>query len=193
MRELNGQVEEGLRRAREGADPDGQGRLEDRGEEVYIIGVIGMGPASHGRAVVKTNMGNIPSRQYNSPDARRRDLAADHLLLEELTVREGPTCWRTSAVGPPRDLTVWAISMLAFAIIQLPPGDYVSSYIAQMASMGSVVTDEEAQSLRIQYGLGSADLRPVLEVDEADRGGELRLFDGVAAARHRGDRRARCG
>jgi len=50
--------------------------------------------------------------------------------------------------------TVWAISMLAFAIIQLPPGDYVTSYIAQMASMGSVVTDEEAQNLRIQYGLG---------------------------------------
>ena len=50
--------------------------------------------------------------------------------------------------------TVWAISMLSFAIIQLPPGDFVTSYIAQMASMGSVVTDEEAQNLRIQYGLG---------------------------------------
>src|SRR5947208_11733664 len=50
--------------------------------------------------------------------------------------------------------TVWAISVLAFAIIQLPPGDYVTSYIAKMASMGSVVTDEEAQNLRIQYGLG---------------------------------------
>src|SRR3989475_6846339 len=49
---------------------------------------------------------------------------------------------------------VWAISVLAFAIIQLPPGDYVTSYIAQMASMGSVVTDEEARNLRIQYGLG---------------------------------------
>jgi peptide/nickel transport system permease protein len=50
--------------------------------------------------------------------------------------------------------TVWAISALSFAIIQLPPGDYVTSYIAQMASMGSVVSDEEAQNLRIQYGLG---------------------------------------
>jgi peptide/nickel transport system permease protein len=50
--------------------------------------------------------------------------------------------------------TVWAISMLSFAIIQLPPGDYVTSYIAQMAAMGSVVSDEEAQNLRIQYGLG---------------------------------------
>jgi peptide/nickel transport system permease protein len=50
--------------------------------------------------------------------------------------------------------TVWAISVLSFAIIQLPPGDYVTSYIAQMASMGSVVSDEEAENLRIQYGLG---------------------------------------
>ncbi|HKZ08123.1 MAG TPA: ABC transporter permease [Methylomirabilota bacterium] len=50
--------------------------------------------------------------------------------------------------------TVWAISVLSFAIIQLPPGDYVTSYIAQMASMGSAVSDEEAQALRLQYGLG---------------------------------------
>jgi peptide/nickel transport system substrate-binding protein len=39
-------------------------------EEVYIIGVIGMGPASMGVRVVKNNMGNIPSRQYNSPDGK---------------------------------------------------------------------------------------------------------------------------
>ena len=39
-------------------------------EEVYIIGVIGMGPASMGVRVVKTNMGNIPARQYNSPDGK---------------------------------------------------------------------------------------------------------------------------
>jgi peptide/nickel transport system substrate-binding protein len=39
-------------------------------EEVYIIGVVGMGPASMGVRVVKTNMGNIPSRMYNSPDGK---------------------------------------------------------------------------------------------------------------------------
>src|SRR4029450_1702865 len=50
--------------------------------------------------------------------------------------------------------TVWAISVLSFVIIQLPPGDYVTSYIAQMAAMGSGVSDEGAQSLRSQYGLG---------------------------------------
>ncbi len=50
-------------------------------------------------------------------------------------------------------LTVWAISVLSFTIIQLPPGDYVTSYIAQMSASGSVVSQEEAQNLRILYGL----------------------------------------
>ena len=50
--------------------------------------------------------------------------------------------------------TVWAISVLSFVIIQLPPGDYVTSYIAEMAASGSVVSEQEADNLRIQYGLG---------------------------------------
>jgi ABC-type transport system substrate-binding protein len=37
-------------------------------DEVYIIGVIGMGAASMGVRIAKTNMGNVPARQYNSPD-----------------------------------------------------------------------------------------------------------------------------
>ena len=49
--------------------------------------------------------------------------------------------------------TVWAVSVLAFVIIQLPPGDYITSYIAQMAATGSVVSEQEAENLRIQYGL----------------------------------------
>jgi peptide/nickel transport system substrate-binding protein len=39
-------------------------------DEVFIIGVIGMGPASMGVRVVKNNMGNVPARQYNSPDGK---------------------------------------------------------------------------------------------------------------------------
>jgi peptide/nickel transport system permease protein len=50
-------------------------------------------------------------------------------------------------------LTILAISVISFAIIQLPPGDYVDSYIAEMASMGSAVSDQEAANLRHQYGL----------------------------------------
>jgi len=39
-------------------------------EEVYIIGVVGQGPAAMGVRVVKNNMGNIPARMYNSPDGK---------------------------------------------------------------------------------------------------------------------------
>ena len=50
-------------------------------------------------------------------------------------------------------LTVWAISVLSFAIIHLPPGDYVTSYIASMSASGSAVSEGEAQALREQLGL----------------------------------------
>jgi peptide/nickel transport system permease protein len=50
-------------------------------------------------------------------------------------------------------ITIWAISIISFMIIQLPPGDYITMYIAQMASSGSSVSELEAQNLRIQYGL----------------------------------------
>jgi len=49
--------------------------------------------------------------------------------------------------------TVWVISMVSFAIIQLPPGDYVTSYVAQLMASGTLVTQEEADNLRAQYGL----------------------------------------
>jgi peptide/nickel transport system substrate-binding protein len=39
-------------------------------DEVHAIGVIGMGAASMGVRIAKTNLGNVPSRQYNSPDAK---------------------------------------------------------------------------------------------------------------------------
>jgi len=50
-------------------------------------------------------------------------------------------------------LTMWAVSVLSFTVIQLPPGDYITSYIAQMSSSGSAVSLEEADALRQQYGL----------------------------------------
>ena len=50
-------------------------------------------------------------------------------------------------------LTTIAISILAFVIIQLPPGDYITAYIAQMSGSGSYVSEQEAQALREQYGL----------------------------------------
>src|SRR5213083_3771690 len=50
-------------------------------------------------------------------------------------------------------LTTWAVSVLAYIVIQLPPGDYITSYIAQMSASGSFVSAQEAEALRQQYGL----------------------------------------
>ncbi len=50
-------------------------------------------------------------------------------------------------------ITIWAISVVSFVIIQLPPGDFVDTYITNLAASGSAVRAEEAQLLREQYGL----------------------------------------
>ncbi|HXF63032.1 MAG TPA: ABC transporter permease [Caldilineaceae bacterium] len=51
-------------------------------------------------------------------------------------------------------LTVFAVSVLSFLIIQLPPGDYVTSYIASLEAQGDQVSAEEAAALREYFGLG---------------------------------------
>lgn len=51
-------------------------------------------------------------------------------------------------------LTVWAVTALSFVIIQLPPGDYVTAYIAEQESMGNIISTAEAANLRAEYGLG---------------------------------------
>ena len=51
-------------------------------------------------------------------------------------------------------VTIWAISVLSFVIILLPPGDWVDTYIEHL-SLGSMglMTDEDAEALREEYGL----------------------------------------
>ncbi len=47
-----------------------------------------------------------------------------------------------------------AISILSFAVIQLPPGDFLTSYVAQLRQEGDEVDEAELASLRQRYGLG---------------------------------------
>ncbi len=49
--------------------------------------------------------------------------------------------------------TVIIISIIAFIIIELPPGDFLTSYIVQLQSQGAEITDEEVNSVKIRYGL----------------------------------------
>ncbi len=50
--------------------------------------------------------------------------------------------------------TLIAISILSFAIIQLPPGDFLTSYMAQLSQEGDLVDEAEIEALRKRYGLG---------------------------------------
>jgi peptide/nickel transport system permease protein len=57
-------------------------------------------------------------------------------------------------------IVLFVLSVVAFAIIQLPPGDYLTSYVAQLESQGNRLTDDAVVALRQQYGL---DKPPVLQ------------------------------
>ena len=49
--------------------------------------------------------------------------------------------------------TIFVISVVAFVIIQLPPGDFLTTYMAQLSSTGDVVDAAEMAALRQRYGL----------------------------------------
>ena len=49
--------------------------------------------------------------------------------------------------------TLLVISLICFVIIQLPPGDYLESYIAELESQGETVDETKIQFLRQEYGL----------------------------------------
>ena len=50
-------------------------------------------------------------------------------------------------------ITTWAITVVTFIIMQLPPGDFVDAYMAQSAAMGSAISAAEAAAMRHAYGL----------------------------------------
>jgi peptide/nickel transport system permease protein len=56
-------------------------------------------------------------------------------------------------------LTLLVISGLVFVIIQLPPGDYLTTLIAELQSQGEQVAQAKIDFLRQQYGLD----RPMIE------------------------------
>ncbi len=50
--------------------------------------------------------------------------------------------------------TLIGISVVSFIIMQLPPGDFLSSYAATLAQQGEGIAAEQLEQLRIDYGLG---------------------------------------
>lgn len=56
-------------------------------------------------------------------------------------------------------VTLFAVSIVIFAVIDLPPGDFASSKIAELQSMGQTVDPQMIYTLREMYGLD----KPLLE------------------------------
>jgi len=50
-------------------------------------------------------------------------------------------------------ILLFIFSIIAFALIQAPPGDFVTSYIAELAASGSNMEQAQIDALREQYGL----------------------------------------
>jgi peptide/nickel transport system permease protein len=49
--------------------------------------------------------------------------------------------------------TLVVVSIMSFVLIQLPPGDYLTTYIASLEAGGLVVQEDEIEALKKQYGL----------------------------------------
>lgn len=56
--------------------------------------------------------------------------------------------WRIAAMAP----TLFFISVLVFIIIELPPGDYFESYVAELRAMGEAADLAEIELLKERYG-----------------------------------------
>ena len=50
--------------------------------------------------------------------------------------------------------TLIAITIISFVLIQLPPGDYLTSYIARLESTGTTLDESQIAALKKRYGLG---------------------------------------
>ncbi|MEQ1768555.1 MAG: ABC transporter permease, partial [Devosia sp.] len=56
-------------------------------------------------------------------------------------------------------LTFWAVTFVAFLIMELPPGDFASTRVSEMAAAGSKIDPAMVARLREMYHLDA----PVLE------------------------------
>src|SRR5437667_10976627 len=62
-------------------------------------------------------------------------------------------------------------SFVIFVIIQAPPGDFLTAYVATLASSGSSISSEQIAALRHQYGLDQPfDVQYVLWVEHLFHG-----------------------
>ncbi len=50
--------------------------------------------------------------------------------------------------------TLFVISVISFVVIQLPPGDFLTSYVSTLRTQGDNIQEDQIQAMRDRYGLG---------------------------------------
>ena len=50
-------------------------------------------------------------------------------------------------------ILLFLFSDTVFAIVQAPPGDFLTTYVATLASAGSSISAEQVEALRREYGM----------------------------------------
>ena len=68
--------------------------------------------------------------------------------------------WRIAVMIP----TLLIISALVFTIIELPPGDYFESYIAELQASGEGVDMKQIDTLRAEYGFDKPPIQRYFEM-----------------------------
>ena len=152
--------------------------------------VGGQGGAAGGRTAGAGDAAGRPGRDRGAVDRPAGGRAPD------LGLRGGDGCSATSlkrilAMVP----TLFGMSLISFLIIQLPPGDYLTSLLSSsMPTTARRSTRRRSSGCEAQYGLRPALLRPVLEVDVGHPvPRRFRLFLRVEPAGRRADLGPRWG
>ena len=51
-------------------------------------------------------------------------------------------------------VTLFFVTLVTFAVIELPPGDFLDTYVSSLRASGDSLDDAEIASLRQRFGLG---------------------------------------
>ena len=164
------------------------------------IGTVGQSPALMGVRLAQQQARQHPVARLHRPALPHAGrLAAGDLVLSRNDVharqcrhyatpaiigREA-CAWLRSSFGACCSplVTIWAISVLSFVIIQLPPGDFVDAYIAQPLRQRQLGLDGGGGGAAPALRPRSAGLGAIREVDGARRRRRFRRVDGVEAGR----------
>ena len=73
-------------------------------------------------------------------------------------------------------LNLVMISIVSFVIIQLPPGDFLTTYVASLGATGASVNQEVIDALKVQFGLE----QPQPRLPEPDDVGTSSIRDDAA-------------